>query len=91
MKGALPIGGRDVSDWLSNSYLHLNISKTVSMYFSQKPTVIPHPDVFVKGEKLKVVSDFKYLGVILDSRLTFQKHAKKVAKLLNLIWQTSGI
>lgn len=71
-----------VSDWLSNSYLHLNISKTVCMYFSQKPTVIPHPDVFVKGEKLKVVSDFKYLGIILDSQLTFQKHAKKVAKII---------
>ncbi len=51
------------------------------MYFSQKPTVIPH-DVFVKGEKLKVVSDFKYLGVILDSQLTFQKHTKKVAKII---------
>ncbi len=71
-----------VSDWLSNSDLHLNISKTVCMYFSQKLTVIPHPDVLVKGEKLKVVSDFKYLGVILDSKLTFQKNAKKVAKII---------
>lgn len=47
-----------VSDWLS---LHLNVNKTVCMcmYFSQNPTVTPHPDVFVKGEKLKVVSDSK--------------------------------
>ncbi len=44
--------------------------------------MIPHPDVFVKAEKLKVVSDFKYLGVILDSILTFQKHAKMVSKII---------
>ncbi len=74
-----------VSDWLSNSYLHFNTSKTVCIYFSQNPTVIPHPDVFVKGEKLKVVSDFKYLGVILDFQLTFQKHAKKVAIIITII------
>ncbi len=46
--------------------------------------MIPHPDVFVKGDKLKVISDFKYLGDILDSQLTFQKHAKKVAKIITI-------
>lgn len=61
-------------------HLHtVNVTFTSSDFqcqFSQKPTVIPHPDVFVKGEKLKVISDFKYLGVIIDSQLTFQKVAK---------------
>lgn len=52
------------------------------MFFSQRCPVIPHPDVFVKGEKLNVVPDFKYLGVILNSQLSFQKHAKKVANFI---------
>ncbi len=29
-----------------------------------------------------VVSDFKYLGIILDSNLTFKKHVKKVANTI---------
>lgn len=47
------------------------------MFFSQKPTVIPYPDVFVKGEKHKVVSDLKYVRVILESQLTFQSMPKR--------------
>ena len=56
-----------VSDWLKRSYLHLNINKTVCMFFSKKSTSAQQADVFIEGEKLMVVSDFKYLGIILDS------------------------
>lgn len=31
----------------------------------------------------KNVEEFKYLGVILDSRLSFRKHVKKVVKTVN--------
>jgi len=44
--------------------------------------MIPHPDVSVKGENLNVISDFKYLVVILDSQLSFQKHAKKLDNII---------
>ncbi len=62
-----------VSDRFKHSCLHLNVNKTVFMFFLRKPTETHQPDVFVKGEKLKVVSDFKYLGIILDSNLSFKK------------------
>ena len=32
-------------------------------------------------EKLQVVSDFKYLGVILDSNLSFKKQVRKVIQI----------
>jgi len=32
----------------------------------------------VSGEKIKVVSEFKYLGIILDSKLTFKSQIKQV-------------
>jgi len=60
----------------SDSHLQFNISKTDCM--------IPHPDVSVKGENLNVISDFKYLVVILDSQLSFQKHTKKVDNIIKL-------
>ena len=61
-----------VSDWLKRSRLHLNINKTVCMFFSQKSSA-QQANVFIEGQKLLVVSDFKYLGIILDSNLTFKK------------------
>ncbi len=29
------------------------------------------PDVFVSGERLQVASEYKYLGVLIDSKLKF--------------------
>lgn len=71
-----------VSIWLTNSCLHLNISKTVCMYFTKQTTVTYDPEVIVNQEKVRVVSDFKYLGIILDSQLSFKKHTKKVANIV---------
>ena len=67
-----------VSTWMTNSCLHLNINKTVFLYFSRKSMDSSQPAVLVNGENLKVVSNFRYLGVILDSNFTFKKHVKKV-------------
>jgi hypothetical protein len=71
-----------VSDWLKVSDLYLNINKTVCMFFSKKSTSPQQADVFIEGEKMMVVSEFKYLGIILDSNLTFKKHVKKVANTI---------
>jgi hypothetical protein len=62
---------------MTNYCLHLNIDKTVCMYFSIDSS---QRYVLVNGENLKVGSNFKYLGVISDSNLTFKIHVKKVVK-----------
>uniref|UniRef100_A0A8C7CP59 Reverse transcriptase domain-containing protein n=1 Tax=Oncorhynchus kisutch TaxID=8019 RepID=A0A8C7CP59_ONCKI len=62
-----------VTKWLSDSCLHLNVKKTVCMFFTKRATDATEPDVYVSGEKLQVVSDFKYLGIILDSNLCVKK------------------
>jgi len=35
--------------------------------------------VFLRGQELDIVNEFKYLGVINDSTLTFKRHVKKLA------------
>ncbi len=35
--------------------------------------------MFIGGEELELVTQFKYLGITLDANLTFKKHIKKVA------------
>ena len=70
-----------VTKWLSDSCLHLNVKNTVCMFFTKRAADATEPAVYVSGEKLQVVSDFKYLGIILDSNLSFKKHVKRVIQI----------
>ena len=65
-----------VSDWLTSSCLTLVVSKTVGMYFSNKR----------KGEVIQIVDNFKYLGIIIDSNLTFKKHVNNHIQKCQINW-----
>ena len=82
----------NVCNWLESSHLHLNVSKTVSMYFSKRLNKSDtDPNIFVREKKLEVVQEFKYLGVILDSQLTFKQHTKKTVNKMKFNCPTLGI
>lgn len=53
--------------------------KTVCMRFSKQSNEIKSSGVFLRGEELQLVTEFKYLGVTLDSTLSFKNHIKKLA------------
>ena len=43
--------------------------KKVSIIFAKRLPNVDHSGVFLGGEELALVSEFRYLGVILDSTL----------------------
>ena len=65
-----------IATWLSESCLILNVSKTACMYFYIRKNG-NQPGIFVR-EKIQTVSHFKYLGITVDSQLSFKKHIKQV-------------
>ncbi len=67
-----------VAAWLEQCCLQLNISKTMCMFITKTKNLSVVPDVFVSGERLQVVSEYKYLGVLIDSKLSFKAQVKKV-------------
>lgn len=67
----------NVYNWLEKSQLYLNISKTVCMYFSERPTTDSDPNIFLQGRTIKAVQELKYLGITLDSQLLFKTTDKK--------------
>ena len=72
----------NVTTWLENSHLCLNVSKTVCMFFSKTHSASDcEHKVYVSGENIQVVSHVKYLGIILDSNLSFKKQVKKVIRI----------
>lgn len=50
----------NVFKWLDSSQLHLNVSKTVCMYFSKRPNGEIDPNISLQGQTIKVVQEFKY-------------------------------
>lgn len=68
----------NIFDWLINSCLQLNVDKTVCMFFSKSVNRDRDPEVTVAGKRLSVVHEFKYLGIVLDSKLTFKTQVKKL-------------
>ncbi len=74
----------NVSAWLKGNCLQLNVSKTVCMFFSKSNSIITEPDVYLSGVRLQVVPQYKYLGILIDSKLTFKAQVKKVCKQVKL-------
>ena len=68
------------TEWCEMNYLMLNVSKTKELVidFRQKPSYLP--DLVIKGEKVERVSQYKYLGTVLDSKLNFDQNTALIQK-----------
>jgi len=85
-----------ISDWCSRWGMLVNPSKTKGMLISRLRTVEPlFPDFVIDGVAVEMVSELKVLGVILDSKLTFEKHVRSVAasasRRVGILRKTMGI
>ena len=69
-----------ISDWCSRWGMLVNPSKTRGMLISCSRTVEPlFPDLVVDGTVVEMVSELNILGVILDSKLAFEKQVRAIA------------
>ena len=77
-------------DWLRANRLSLNVDKTHVMIFGPpKKTKPPDTNIYIEGKILEVVKSTKFLGLILDSGLTWKNHihllSTKIAKSIGII------
>ena len=70
---------KDLVIWLRANKLSLNISKTHYMLFSNKNVIQPNVTIEINGQPITCVTKAKFLGVIIDNKLT----RKEVRKYLN--------
>ena len=69
-----------ISNWCSRWGMLVNPSKTRGMLISRSRTVEPlFPDLVIDGSVVETVSELKILGVILDSKLIFEKQVRAIA------------
>ena len=79
-----------VYDWLCVNKLSLNVSKTRSMVFKNpKITTVNLPtNLIINDEKVQCVSEFNFLGLVLDEFQNWDCHTKKVTSKIS---RTLGI
>lgn len=79
-------------NWLNNNQMKINISKTVFMVIrDRRSKLYGKCEINVKNEKIKEVTETKYLGIIIDNALNFDSNAnyvaKKIAKKINVLYR----
>lgn len=70
-----------LSKYFSSNLLSLNVSKTKYMIFhSVRKKVDQHRQVLLNSSPIEEVKSFKYLGLILDSTLSWVDHIKHIER-----------
>ena len=67
------------SAWCKENFLTLNVKKTKELVVDFRKTAAdPIPDLFINGEKVERVDQYKYLGTIIDKSLNFDANTQAI-------------
>ena len=74
-----------ISDWLKVNRLSLNVGKTKYMLFHsiKKKINFPEQGIHINGTAIERVQTFNFLGLCLDSQMTWQAHTNTLAGKIN--------
>ena len=77
-----------INVWLKLNKLTVNVSKTKFMIFHKRRDT-PQLDLLLNNIKIELVSNFTFLGIILDSSLSWKNHTKmiaiKISKIIGIL------
>ena len=70
----------DFVTWCRENFLELNVSKTKELiidFRKNKSVICP---VVINGDVVEVVSNYKYLGTVIDNKLNFSDNTDRIYK-----------
>ena len=70
----------DFVTWCDDSYLQLNTTKTKDMIIDFRTSTVDHITTTIKGQDVDCVESYKYLAIVIDSKLTFNLNCEMVCK-----------
>ena len=66
-------------DWCDKHYLVLNVNKTKEMIFDFRRSRPSHKPLVIHDQCIEQVSEYKYLGVVIDEKLNWNRNSQVVA------------
>jgi len=70
-------------DWCDSNFLNLNVQKTKEMVIDFRRNASVHECLVINAEEVEKISQYKYLGTIIDSRLDFGENVNLIYKKAN--------
>ena len=84
-----------ISEWLGANKLSLNISKSKFMVFHTSNRSVTYPVLQIDRKPIERVAQFIFLGLILQSNLTWSKHINhvslKISKTIGILYRLKAI
>ncbi len=74
----------DISTWMKEHHLQLNLAKTELLVFPATPTLQHDFTIQLGSSAITLSASVRDLGVIFDDQLTFKEHIAKTARSCNL-------
>lgn len=72
--------------WLKKNKLKINTKKTKYMLFHQKNMQVEEITININGEQINKIDNIKYLGLVIDDKLNWQKHIDHlISKIVPMI------
>ena len=72
--------GDNFATWCSENELDLNVTKTKEMLFDFRKDPPAVASLVVNGEPVERVNEYRYLGTVVDDRLTFEGNVISINK-----------
>ena len=69
--------------WCRENYLLLNVQKTKEIVIDFRRTPQVHNDLIINDENVERVSEYKYLGTIINDKLNFEENINTIYKKAN--------
>ena len=73
----------EVSEWLITNKLSLNVEKSNFVIFHSPQKKVPPIDLRVNQRSLKHKEFVKYLGILIDEKLSWKSHIREVSKKIS--------
>ena len=81
LQNSLNLNMCKIASWFQKNHLTLNISKTKLMLFGTPQNLSKYQNISLSydGETIERVDNFKYLGIVFDSHMTWSHHIDLIA------------
>ena len=73
----------EVSEWLNTNKLSLHVDKSNHVIFHPTQQKVPSINLTVNQKKLEHKEYMKYLGVLIDSKLSWKSHIREISKKMS--------
>ncbi|GBN26989.1 hypothetical protein AVEN_38262-1 [Araneus ventricosus] len=72
-----------IIEWADKNGFVFSINKTKCMHFCRRRGLHQDPEILLNSNVIPVVSEEKFLGILLDRKLTFRPHVSNLKKKCN--------